>query len=252
MTIRERLLATLYWNEPDQVPLTVYDWMLNRGMRERHVRNLGVGLIYRPAPYHVEYRNVDVTHTEYWEQGKRLIRNTFSTPVGDIWEILEPDVTGYYNVNSWIKAFLIKTPDDYRVMEYIWKHLVFHDNASRIQTLIRQVGEDGLVYSRIAKSPIQEILYRMVGLERFSFDCYDHPDLLESLHDLMLRRYEEIYEFAVAAPVEILVLGDNITSEVVGKARYRKYLKPVYHRIHELLRGTDKKLAVHMDGNLHS
>ena len=95
MNIRERILAALYWNEPDQVPLTVYDVILKRGMHERALRNMGVGLIFRPAPYQVEYRNVDLTRKEYWEDGKRYIRNTFTTPVGEIWETLEPDVTGY-------------------------------------------------------------------------------------------------------------------------------------------------------------
>jgi hypothetical protein len=135
MNIRERLLATLYWNEPDQVPLTVYEMILKRGMRERLVRNLGVGLIYRPAPFQVEYRNVEVTRKEYWEHGKRLIRYTLTTPVGAIWETLEPDVT-CYDTNTWIKEYLIKQPEDYRVMEYVWQNMVFHDNSAHILELI--------------------------------------------------------------------------------------------------------------------
>ena len=31
MNIKERILATLDWDEPDEVPLTVYDWMVPRG-----------------------------------------------------------------------------------------------------------------------------------------------------------------------------------------------------------------------------
>ena len=48
MDIKERILATLNWEEPDEVPLTVYDWMLPRGEKGRRLRESGVGLVLRP------------------------------------------------------------------------------------------------------------------------------------------------------------------------------------------------------------
>ena len=42
MDSRERLLAALSWDEPDQVPFTTYDWFLPRGANERAIRELGL------------------------------------------------------------------------------------------------------------------------------------------------------------------------------------------------------------------
>ena len=47
MNIKERILATMNWQEPDQIPLTVYEWMLPRGLAGRILRESGVGLIKR-------------------------------------------------------------------------------------------------------------------------------------------------------------------------------------------------------------
>jgi hypothetical protein len=35
MDNRERILAAMTWEEPDQVPLTIYDWMIPRGSASR-------------------------------------------------------------------------------------------------------------------------------------------------------------------------------------------------------------------------
>jgi uroporphyrinogen-III decarboxylase len=96
------------------------------------------------------------------------------------------------------------------------------------------------------------MLYQMMGYERFSIDYYEHRDLFDSLNDTMLKRYEELFDLAAAAPVEILLIADNITADVVGKERYRNYCVPVYDMLRKHTRGTDKKLAVHMDGRLAS
>jgi len=251
MTIRERILAALYWRETDTVPLTVYELILPRGMNERKLRDAGVGLVLRPPAHRVEHRRVEITSREYWERGRRTIRRTIHTPAGEIHQVLEPDEQAYaYQHNTWIKEHFIKTPEDYRVMEFYIDDALYHDNYAFLRSERRRIGEDGLVYVRIAKSPIQEMIYQMIGIERFSLDLYDHPDLIESLHETMCRRYEELYEIAAGAPVEILLLGDNITADIVGKERFEKYLAPVYRRIKSWISGTEKRLGVHMDGRV--
>lgn len=249
MDIKERTLTALNWGEPDRIPLTVYDWMLPRGATGRLLRESGVGLILRLPAHLVEHRQVEIISREYWENGRKLIRKTIHTPVGDVWQTLEPDISGY-EPNFWIKEHFIKKPEDYRTMEFYLRDPVYRDNYEAIREANRRIGGDGLVYVRVAKVPVQEMLYQMMGMERYSFDYYDHRDLFDSLHNTMLERYEDLYKFAAGAPAEILLLGDNITSDVVGEERFRSYCMPVYKRLKECISGTGKKLAVHMDGRL--
>jgi hypothetical protein len=250
LDIKTRILTAMTWGEPDRIPLTVYDWMLPRGATERYLRDAGVGLIVRLPGHRVQHRAVEVVSREYYEQGRKLVRRTIKTPVGDVWQTLEPDPA--YETSNWIHEHFIKGPDDYPVLEFYYQDMVFRDNFSAIRDAQRRVGGDGIVILRIAKSPVQEMLYQMMGLERFAFDYQERRDLFDSLHAVMMKRYEELYAFAADSPAEILQLGDNIYSDMVGRERFQRYLMPEYENIMARLRGTGKLLAVHMDGNLKS
>jgi len=250
LDIKTRVLAAMTWEEPDRIPLTVYDWMLPRGMTERCLREAGVGLIVRLPGHRVTHREVEIVSREYQENGRKLIRRTIKTPVGEAWQTLEPDPA--YETSNWIHEHFIKGPDDYRVMESYYRDMRFRDNFDAIREAQRRVGGDGVVMLRIAKSPIQEMLYQMMGLEQYAFDYQERRELFDSLHATMTKRYEELYDFAARSPAEILQLGDNIYSDMVGRERFRQYLMPEYAKITARIRGTGKLLAVHMDGNLNS
>jgi hypothetical protein len=256
MTIKERILSALNWEVPDQIPLTVYDWLLPRSENARLLRESGVGLISRMPAHQIKLNNISITTTEYWENNYKFFRKTINTPIGEVSEVLQADISGYentrgYEPNYWIKEYYIKVPEDYRVMEYYWKNITILDNRDAINESIRRIGNDGLVYVRVGKSPIQEMLYQLLGVERFSFDYYDRRDLFDSLHNTMSRKWEEIYELAVDAPVEVLLLGDNISADVIGQ-RFKEYCMPAYLRLKTVMSGSGKKLGVHCDGRLNS
>jgi len=212
---------------------------------------MGLGLICR-LPAHCELSpNVQVSSRAYRQAGQARTRRTIHTPVGDIWQTTTPDISDYGS-SEWIVEHYIKEPDDYRVMEYAVRDPVYVDNYDAIRESTRRIGGDGLVLVRLAKAPLQEMIYRMMGIERFSIDYHERRDLVDSLHAVMLERYRELYELAAGAPVDIIQLADNTTSDVIGRERFRQYLMPVYEDLSACLAGTGKKLAVHMDGRIAS
>jgi hypothetical protein len=177
------------------------------------------------------------------------MRRIIHTPVGEVSQVSQLE-TAYGS--SWIMEHYIKRPKDYSVLEFMYRDAVYHDNLAAIRQAQEMLGGDGLVMLRVGKGPIQEILYQMTGLERFAIDLYEHQELVDSLYDVMVQRYDELYDLAAEAPVEILQSADNITSDVVGKNRFRRYCIPCYERHMRRLAGTGKRLAVHMDGRLRS
>lgn len=247
MTIRERILRTLTWADPDRVPLTIYDGLLPRGMAERQLREAGVGLITRLPAHKVEHRKVEITSREYFENGSRLVRRTIHTPAGEVWQTIETD-PGYGS--NWIREHFIKGPGDYAVMESYMRDGVYHDNYEAIREAKRRTGDDGIVLVRVGKSPLQEMLYLMMGYERFAVDFYENRGLFDGLHSTMVERCQELYGMAADAPVEILQLADNITAEAIGSERFQNYLIPEYAKLKASIGGTGKLLAVHMDGRL--
>jgi hypothetical protein len=247
MHIRERILATLAWREPDRVPLTVYDWMLPRGADERLLRELGAGLITRLPAHVMHHRKVTIETVSYWEQGEPRTRKTLRTPVGAISKVTRLDPS--YG-SPFILEHYLKTAEDYRVMAAVYEDAVYTDNCEAIRRAQRQIGDDGLVLIRMGKGPIQEILYQYAGLEAFSLHLYDCPDAVAELYDVMARRQEELYALCAGSPVEVIQIGDNIDDDVVSPRYFRRWCEPIYRRLHEALRGTGKLLAVHMDGTL--
>ena len=247
MDVRERIIAAMTWEEPDQVPLTIYDWMIPPGTAERELREMGLGIIKRLPAHRLEHRQVQLDSTEYWDQGRHLVRRTIRTPVGQVSQVAQLE-TAYGS--TWILEHYIKRPEDYAVMEFVYEDAVYHDNYAAIEAMQEALGGDGLVLVRVAKGPIQEILYQMAGLERFSIDLSEHGEQLDSLYDVMVRRYDDLYDLAAGVPVEILQAADNITGDVVGDERFRRYCVPCYERHSRRLAGTGKRLAVHMDGRL--
>ncbi|MHB1134770.1 MAG: uroporphyrinogen decarboxylase family protein [Chloroflexota bacterium] len=249
MDIRERITCALKWEEPDQVPVTIYDSMLPRGANERWLRDAGVGLIAALPVHKVEHRQVEFIDREYWQDGRRLIRRTMRTPVGEVWQTLDPD--GPYDTGiPWITEHFIKAAEDYKVVEFVVRDAVYHDNYAWIREVDRRLGGDGMVMLAPYRMPIQEMLYRLIGMEQFSYDFHFQRDLIDSLHDVMATRNDEIIDLAAEAPVEIVRLGDNITCDVIGKERFERYCLPTYEKVHKRLAGTGKVLGSHMDGRL--
>ncbi|HVP11002.1 MAG TPA: uroporphyrinogen decarboxylase family protein [Phycisphaerae bacterium] len=229
------------------MPLTIYDGLLPRGMAERQLRTAGVGLITRLPAHQVEHRRVEITTREYSEHGRKMTRRTIHTPQGDGWQTLQPDPA---YASNWICEHFIKRPEDYAVMEAYLRDGVYHDNYAAIHEARRRTGDDGLVLVRVGKSPLQEMLYLLMGYERFAVDSAEHRELFEGLHASMVERAQEVYALAANAPVEILQLADNITADALGPKRFQTYLMPEYAKLKARLAGTGKLLAVHMDGRL--
>ncbi|MFB3816596.1 MAG: uroporphyrinogen decarboxylase family protein [Candidatus Methylomirabilales bacterium] len=250
MNPRERILAAMAWEEPDQVPLTVYDWILPRGCAERLLREAGLGLIVRLPAHRVEHREVEIVTREYRDAGRALVRRTIRTPVGEVWQTLTPEPA--YGTSNWIQEHFIKGPEDYPVMEFYFRDAVYRDNLDAIREAQRRLGGDGVVMVRVAKAPLQEMLYQLMGYEQFAVDYREERERFDSLHAVMARRYTELYDLAAGTPVEVVQLGDNVSSDVVGRERFRAYLMPEYRRLRERLAATGKRLAVHMDGRLKS
>jgi len=247
MNIRERILSALSWQEPDRIPFTIYEPMLPRGADARRLRELGLGLIVRLPGHRVEHRQVRVTTETVWREGEPILRRTLHTPVGEVWKEMR---VGPVHGSTWIDAYYIKEPDDYRVMEYVYRDAVYRDNYATLRRAKVEMGDDGLVLVRVAKGPMQEIVYQLAGMERVAFDLHDCRDRVESLYHTMCARYRDLYDLAAGAPVEICQLGDNIDSAMVSPSYFRRYCVPVYETLMNRLEGTDKRLMVHMDGSL--
>lgn len=246
MTPRQRIRVVLHGDMPDQVPFTIYWIMLPRGERERRLRKAGLAIVERMALYWEEYPNCEITQREYRENGVRTIRETVRTPAGEVTSVRKVGLA--YDSEMHAEHF-IKRPEDYRVMEYMIRDVVYYPDYDAYHIAQERLGEDGYVLPHIGYSPLMQMLVQLMGLERFSFDMIERPDEFFSLYDLLCERRRELYQLYADSPAEAVLYGGNVVPNIMGRKRFEQYILPCANECADYLHEKGKLLGMHLDAD---
>jgi uroporphyrinogen decarboxylase len=102
--------------------------------------------------------------------------------------------------------------------------------------------------------PLHCGVWRLMGLEAFSYALVEHPDLIEAIYDKVGGLLVDIIETCAQKEwIGVLSLGDDIAydkSLLTSPAVFRRYALPYYRRIGALARRYGKPLVYHSDGNV--
>jgi len=247
MTVKERIIGALRGDMVDRVPFTSYAGLFPEDEREPLMRDGEIGLVHRVGVYRSESPNVRSRKEEFWEGDERRIRYTYETPVGCVSETLRTG--GGYGTNLRCE-FLIKKPEDYKVVEFMMRDIVYTPNYDALLAAEENTGDDGVVVGNLKYTPIQQMLVLLMGPLTYGIDYYENRDLFDSLYDTITEKDRELYRIAAESPAEFVIYGDNITSTMIGLERFVQYCIPRYNEAAALLHERGKRLGVHMDGNL--
>jgi hypothetical protein len=219
---------------------------------------MGLNMV-RP-PYVERLHGVEVVEKRLVVEGRPVIRRTFSTPLGSVYEdeFREPG-TGQWKLmrswrgqQAWITQRLIKGPEDYRVVKYIVEHTEYLADYLPIEQALDWLGEDGVVLNGLPHSPMQMLMIHWVGSEegRFFYHLADYPELVEDLAQAISTSRQTLYEIAAKSPAPIALCGDNIDGVLVNPTLFTKYFMPEYEKQAGPLHQHGKLMAVHMDGRV--
>jgi uroporphyrinogen-III decarboxylase len=259
MTLRERVLAVLNRKKPDKVPwlgdLDYWIYYLNEsnsmpdnykspdGIYRLH-QDLGVGFYLQGYfPFKDCYEGVRVKD-EYI--GDICIK-TVETPIGNIREVW------HYSHESYCwgpKEFFIKDTSDLKVLRYWYEHTYFEPDYKLAEERRELVGENGLVLCYTPKSPFMELAALKAGIEVVTYAILDDPDELEETLTVLERKHDEAAGIALHSPAECLMIPENLSSEVVGKSYYEKYMRSYEEKWIKRIRDAGKFSFIHMDGTL--
>jgi len=246
MTIRERIETVLRGHFPDQVPFTIYDWMLSRGEHERGLRNKGLGLSWRTPIVGWEYPNCKINSCPYRDGGAEYIRTTWQTSVGEVYSITR---LGAAYGSQKIIDYPIKGRDDYPVLEFIAREARPFPLYDNFLAICSELGNDGYIIGDIGYEPLMEIILNLIGANEIGFQMMDNEDLFWSLHEALSNKMRRAYPIAVNGPAHLIEFNGNVIPEVVGLKRFEKYIVPCYNELGAQLHERDKLLATHLDGN---
>lgn len=258
MNERERVLALLAGEKPDQVPwlgdLTYWTpWAFDHGALDARYRgegtyqmhrDLGVGYYlqgYFPFSYH--YDHVEIRTQR---RGNETCY-TFETPVGSVREVHVALPESYTEA---IREHSVKTIEDMKVLCYIQAHTRYEPDYAEAERRISRVRDNGIVLCYLPKSPFMELVAYKAGIMAIVELLEEDEAAFESLLAEMREHADRAARVALDSPAECLMLPENISSEVVGKAYFERYMRDWHESWYARIARAGKHSFVHLDGTM--
>ena len=257
MNERERALAVLSGKKPDRIPwyadLAYWIEYLNTDdmMPEKYKgeglyqlsRDLGAGFYLQGFFPFREIHDYDET-TE--TQGHTTITR-ISTPYGTLEQVQNwlPDAYCWAITEKFIKSWR-----DLKALRYMFEHTHYEPNYQLAADRYDLIGDNGIVLCYLPRTPFMVTTVLLAGIQTVVYAVADAPDEFEETLAVMTQNRDIAADLAVNSPAECLMIPDNISSEVVGKNLYDKYVKPFHEKWTARIREAGKISCVHIDGTL--
>jgi hypothetical protein len=247
MTPGERVEAVLRGERADWVPFTVYENWLPRGTVERALRNKGLCVIVRGVNvFRTTSPNVTREQVRYEEDGGTFVRTNVSTPVKELYQVERVSPDGR---SAWHVERLFGGPEDYGALEFMIRDREYVPNYEEFERAQEMWGGDGFVRAGIGYSPLQEILFTLMGVEAFAVEWAERRDEVMRLYDALTESRRKQYPIVAGSPALAANYGGNVSAEVVGLERFEKYYVPHYNEFAGMMHDHGKLVGVHFDAN---
>ena len=259
MTPRERLLNILSGKKPDQVPwfgdldywanslikrgLKPKDFILSDDYIQWH-RDLGVGFYLQGYfPYKQVISNCNIRD---WFEGNRHYRE-IGTPAGSVRECWEFIPTSFSDAP--VEHFM-KSEAEIPVMKYIYENTRFEPDYDQACLRKKQVGDEGVVLCYLPKSPFMHLLALEAGVMSVTMAALTAPEEFRDLLDTMKKAFDMAAQIAVDSPAEVLMIPENLSSEMVGPDLFKLYMYDYQKEWTTKIREAGKYSFIHIDGTL--
>ena len=246
LTPRERVERTFRRESVDRVPFTIYTGLLPwRTTAERRLRNDGLCLVARAGTFSSASPNVKTKHIQFvGPDGFDRRQTVIKTPRGTLTSTMR--VQGIAHT---YEERLFKSPDDYAALIAMVEDRRYTPDYDAFTRAREAGGDDCFTLSGIGYSPLQEIIFVLMGIEGFSIEWAERRDDVLKLHDALTEDRRRVYPIIAESPAHAVNYGGNVSPEIMGLERFEKYVVPHYDEMAEALHKTGKLVGVHMDAN---
>ena len=263
MTPRDRILAVYEGRTPDVVPFMLdlshwfyhknrMPWDLSHAYEEPECELIdyhkakGVGF-YMPnlaALYSVRHTNGVMAKVE---KDSDEITWRYDTPLGSIERTREWHEQTY----SWaISSWGVKTEHDLKVLGCAMSSMEFAPRWDRYQAWADYVGDCGVVYMPAGYSAMGQLLHYWMGVEGAMYAIYDWTETMHDVVDQINQRNLDLIDLLAASPAEVIIMGDNFSSDIQPPGFFDEWSKPYYAEAIRRLHAAGKYVAIHIDGKL--
>jgi hypothetical protein len=259
MTPRERVLTLLCGGRPDAVPWfgDLDYWataLIGRGEKPADFktgaayidwhRNLRVGFYLQGYfPFRTIFPDIRIRE---WKEGHDRFR-TLETPRGTLREHWR------WLADSFTEApveHLVKSAADWPAYAWLHRHLAYEPDYAFAEVRLKQVGEEGVVLAYLPKSPLMQMVALDAGIETVVTALLDDESAFLDALDAVGESHAQAAEIAVGSPAEILMIPENLSSEVVGVNFYERYMRAYHEHWTARIAAAGKFSCIHLDGTL--
>jgi hypothetical protein len=225
----------------------VPDFLNARSPEDTIDRGLGIFRL-KGMPYRAELAGVE---REVEKEGNATFV-TYHTPLGLIsCKILYTEEMRRAGVSiTWISEHVIKDPQDYKIVGYIFKNIKVIPDYENYLEFQRQVGDKGFAAARglAAASPMQQIMRDFLDATQFYLEMYDHPQEMRQLGEDLEPYYDQLFQVLANSPAEVVFHGSNFDEMITYPPFFRNYIMPYLQRLADMLHARGKLLICHCDG----
>jgi hypothetical protein len=259
MTKRDQVLAILRGDRPDRVPwfgdLDYWatalikrgqfppDFKTSKSYIDWH-RDLDVGFYLQGHnPYEERITNCGV---EEWHDGNFRYR-TIETPYGTLkecWQWLETSFSEGH------VEYLVKDVQDLDAYRYLIENTEYSPDYSFAEKRNRQIGDMGVQVVYTPRTPFMHLLAMDCGITNLATIYAVDPEGLSETIALMSKKFREAARITVECPADIVMIPENLSSEMVGKGFFSMFMRDIQTEWAELIREAGKFSCIHMDGTL--
>ncbi|MEN8229209.1 MAG: uroporphyrinogen decarboxylase family protein [Bacteroidota bacterium] len=259
MTHRERILSILQGVQPDYLPWCgdLDYWansLIKRGLKpegfiqsEAYIqwhRDLNVGFYLQG---YFPYKQI-IEHCEVieWNEGHKRYKE-IKTAIGSVrecWEYIPDSYT-----EGPVEHFL-KTEADLPVMKHIYENTRFESDYDFAFKRKQQVGDQGVVLCYLPKSPFMHLLALEAGVMSVTMVALTMPGEFQELLDVMKKAFNQAAQIAVDSPVDVLMIPENLSSEMVGPDFFEMYMRAYQEEWTDKIEKAGKYSFIHIDGTL--
>lgn len=177
----------------------------------------------------------------------REITWEYETPLGRIARTRRWEEQTY----SWaISEWGIRSEQDLRVLGHALGSRTYAPQWDRYRAWTDYVGETGVVYMPAGYSAMGHLLNYWLGVAGTVYAAIDWHDTMHEVVDRVNANGLECIDLLVQSPAEVIIMGDNFSSDIQPRAFFDEWSRPFYTEAIARVHAAGKFAAVHIDGRL--
>ncbi len=258
-TPRKRLLALLGGEQPDRVPwFADLDYLasalIGRGLRSEDFKSSNDYFVWhrrlRTGFYLQGYFPFTVRRSgcRIVESSDGVLRTrTIETPKGTLRETWRRLPASFTEAPV---EHLVKSDEDLPAYRYLYEHTEYAPDFAPAARRNTQIGDLGINLCYTPRSPFMRLAVLDAGIETLTILASTAPEAVEATLAVMCEKLTEAVDVACAAPVDAIMMPENLSSEVVGKRFFHDYVEEIQLDWIERIHAAGKYSFIHIDGSL--